>query len=601
MLTVKDKKFYLNGEEFKIHSGSLHYFRALPEYWESLLTKIKAAGFNCVETYTCWNLHEPKKGVYNFEGMLDLEKFIETADKVGLKVILRTGPFICAEWENGGLPAWLLKDPGIRLRCNSEPYITHLHDWFRVLLAKIKPYLDTNGGPVIAMAVENEYGSFGDDFSYLAKVKEIYIEAGIDCLLFASDGSGEFYFCTGRADMDMIQATDFGVGNAKNEIVKIDQFDNRMPYFCVEYWAGNFSSWCEPECYKDSIEKTKQDINDMVDLGASFNVYMIYGGTNFGFTGGANTTGPTPIRYFTTSYDYDAAITEWGGYTQRYFDMKEALERDAGKPADVPVPPSPTFQKIGEVALTESGAFFENQHIGKKHHSATVECMEHFDQNYGYILYRKVMDYTCPVNYVHMIDMRDRAYVFLNGEFMGMRQRGEDETAVLLPRTLVKGDVIEILVENMGRICFSRPTYLGDRKGILGGVFLSSHPTAGGKCAFNWEVTCFEMDKIDNVKYNEGTEVKCPAFFKGTFKAENQDSCFVHFENFTKGYIFVNGFNLGRYWDRGPQTALYLPGALLKEENEIVVFEAEGLKGAPVLALNGKHGLGDHNPEVIVK
>ena len=160
MLTVKNKKFYLDGEEFKIQSGAFHYFRALPEYWEEILTKIKAAGLNCVESYTCWNLHEPHKGEYNFSGMLDIERFIKTAEKVGLKVILRTGPYICAEWENGGFPSWLLKkEYNVRLRCNTEPYLTHLRDWFHVILSKIRPYLDVNGGPVVAMAIENEYGS----------------------------------------------------------------------------------------------------------------------------------------------------------------------------------------------------------------------------------------------------------------------------------------------------------------------------------------------------------------------------------------------------------------------------------------------------------
>ncbi|MBO5369239.1 MAG: beta-galactosidase, partial [Clostridia bacterium] len=334
MLTFKDKKFYLDGEEFKLQSGAFHYFRALPEYWEDIMTKIKAAGLNTVETYTCWNMHEPRKGEYNFDGMLDIEKYIRTAQKVGLKVIMRTGPYICAEWENGGLPPWLLKkEYNIRLRCCTEPYLTHLKDWFRVLLGKIRPYLDENGGPVIALAVENEYGSFGDDFEYLKEIEKIYHEENMNCLYIAADGNKKYHLSTGRSGNHIVQGLDFGVNITEESLNIIDEYDKNSPYFTAEFWGGNFTNWGFDECTFIPDEIVKHDVNLFVDMGASFNMYMLFGGTNFGFSNGAQgnlTWMKKEYNPTVTSYDYDAPITEWCGYTQKYFDIKDAMERDHG-------------------------------------------------------------------------------------------------------------------------------------------------------------------------------------------------------------------------------------------------------------------------------
>lgn len=600
MLEVKNKKFYLNGEEFRIKSGTFHYFRALPEYWEEILTKIKAAGLNTVESYTCWNLHEPKKGVFDFSGMLDLERFIQTADKVGLKVILRTGPFICAEWEAGGLPAWLLKkEYNVTFRCNTPEYLTHLSDWFSVLLKKIRPHLETNGGNVIALAVENEYGSFGDDFSYLAEVEKIYKKNGIDCLLIAADGSSKYYLSTGRSGTHIISGTDFGGSATIDRLNMVDLYDENSPYFALEYWCGNFTDWGYPACTHDDLEHTKKTMELFNEIDANFNIYMMFGGTNFGFMNGAqrNRGGYKPV---TTSYDYDAAITEWGGYTERYFLIKGDDK--------TPVPPSPSLQNIGTVALTQSASLWDNLSIGNKYKSVAIKSMEEFDQNYGYILYRKVMDYDGDVNCIKMTDVHDRAYVYVNGVLCGIRTRDIDsDKPVFLSEYLKKGDVIEILVENMGRICFGEETYLGDRKGITEAVVLTWHDGKifgnPGKTTFNWEVTTLEMADISSVKYENGTSRKLPAFFRGSFKAKNKNSCFIHFDNFKKGVIWVNGFNLGRYWEIGPVTALYVPGELLNEDgdNEIVIFETDGLRGEPTVSITAECGIPNHHDEIIVK
>jgi len=607
MLTVKNKKFYLNGKEFIIQSGAFHYFRSLPEYWEDILTKIKAAGLNTVETYTCWNLHEPKRGVYDFTGILNLEEFIRTAGKVGLKVILRPGPYICAEWENGGLPSWLLKkEYNVRLRCKTEPYMTFFKNWLHILFEKVRPFLDANGGPVIALAVENEYGSFGDDFEYLKEVEKIYRDERMDCLYLAADGNKDYHLSTGRTGNHIIQGMDFGGIGTKESVDIIDNYDSESPYLTLEYWAGNFTNWGFKECTHIPDEVVKETVNNFVDIGASFNIYMLYGGTNFGFNNGAQgnlTWMEKEYNPVVTSYDYDAAITEWGGYTQRYFDIKEAMERDHGK-ADVPVPPSPVLQNIGSVSLTKSTPLFKNLHIGKTYKSVTVESMEEFDQRSGYILYSKTFDYDTAQNAIKIAGVRDRAHIFVNKKLIGILMRGENERILELEESLKTGDTIDILVENMGRICYGEDTYFGDRKGITGGVLLT-HRKGGvlqnpGKFLFNWTVTCLEMDNVDKIDFTEGIISDCPAFYKGMFKAQNNSSCFVHFRNFTKGIIFVNGFNLGRYWDRGPLEALYLPGALLKEENEIIIFETDGVKGDAAVEINNICGIPNHHKEIIV-
>lgn len=276
------------------------------------MKKIKAAGLNTVETYTCWNLHEPQKGIFNFDGMLDLEGFIEVAAVEGLKVILRIGPYICAEWENGGLLAWLLKkEYNVSLRCNTPEYMSHLRDWFGVLLPKIRPHLDTNGGNVIASAVENEYGSFGDDLSYLREIEKIYRENGIDCLLIAADGSKPYYLSTGRSGTHIVSGTDFGGRGEREDFTSLDAFDPDAPYFVLEYWAGNFTDWVFSKCTRIDNEDVRETLRLLDENNVSYNIYMMYGGTNFGFMNGAQTNqlggGYHPV---TTSYDYDAALSE---------------------------------------------------------------------------------------------------------------------------------------------------------------------------------------------------------------------------------------------------------------------------------------------------
>ncbi len=607
MFERRGNKFYLNDNEFIIHSGALHYFRTLPEYWEDLLIKFKAAGLNCVETYTCWNLHEPHKGEYDFTGRLDLIKFLQTADKVGLKVILRTGPFICAEFENGGLPAWLLKkEYSIKIRCNVEPYITHVRDWFNVILPMVKPYLDSNGGPIIALAVENEYGSFGDDFTYLAEIEKMYKDHQMDCLYIAADGWPRFNLSTGKHGEDVVHGLDFGGFGDMERFNIINEMEPNSPPFVTEFWAGAFTTW-DKSCFQIiGNDKVQTAMKNFVDNKVNFNIYMMFGGTNFGFTNGADgkcAWFPQEYTVTTTSYDYDAPISEWGGYTERYFDIRNALIKGG---ADCPEPPaSPVLQNIGTVNMTMSASLFDNMHIGKHFKSVTPDNMEEYDQNNGYILYSKTIEYDAAVDRIIIKGIHDRALVYINKEFIGIGYRADKECTFKYHRNLKPGDVIDVLVENMGRINYGEETYLGDRKGITEGILVTYEQDGivrrPAKWMFNWDVTTFEMDNVDKVNFECGICDNFPAFFKGNFSAEKNKSCFVHFDNFTKGVIYINGFNIGRYWNNGPITALYIPGALLKEENEIIIFESDGLKGEPNVSITTDCGLQGHHKEVIVE
>lgn len=596
MLTYKNRRFYLDGEEFRIYSGSLHYFRALPEYWESIMQKIKAMGLNTVESYCCWNCHEPRKGEFDFSGRFDIERFIQTAQKVGLKVIVRPGPYICGEWEAGGIPAWLLKDNNLVMRCCDEPYKTHFVEYMSVLLEKIRPHIDSKGGPVIAVALENEYGSYGDDFEYLDMIEKLYKDKEMDVFLFAADGTSDYYNCTGSR-YHILKGGDYGIGQWHPEYMQImDNYQEQKdcPRFTAEYWGGTFSWWGDSHVKGVDKEQMAKDIRGMVDAGESFNIYMTFGGTNFGFTSGANLTftykdaemgiGENVYRPVITSYDYDAAISEWGGYNDSFWYIRDILTGGKGI-----LPPEPTLQDIGTVSLTKYAKLSDNLHIGRQFKSKVLHNMEYYDQNNGYILYKKVMNYDSPYNSMRIDGLHDRAHIFLNGELVDVRYRAENEVQpVDFGRVLVKGDVLEILVENMGRIGFGFTTYRGDRKGITDMVRFSQDRYYA-KVAFDWEITTLEMDNLSAVKYNDKIENKYPAFFKGEFETSSKEDCFVHFDNFRKGFICINGFNLGRYWEKGPQTELYLPGALLKDKNEIVIFETDGLKGEPAVEINSKH------------
>ncbi|MBQ3137175.1 MAG: beta-galactosidase [Clostridia bacterium] len=569
---VKGDRFFLNGEAFNIYSGAMHYFRTLPEYWEDRLLKLKMAGFNTVETYVCWNLHEPEKGKYDFSGMLDIVKFLETAHNLGLYAIVRPGPYICAEWEFGGFPAWLLADKNIELRCNNEIYLGHVRDYFEKLFSLLKPMLITNGGNIIAMQIENEYGSYGNDKKYLRALEKMYDELGIDVLKFTSDGTWCNMLSGGTIE-GVLPTLNFGSRTA-TAFGALESF-GKVPKMCMEFWCGWFDHWGEKH-HTRGADSTLKEIEEFLRQDASFNMYMFHGGTNFGFNAGANHRGK--YQPTVTSYDYCAPLTEWGDYTETYHKIRKLLCEKQGIPMGE-LPPSPVMQNIGQVKLTEKAELFDNlDRISVVHESALPKNMEAYGQNYGLIYYKTKIKGKYDAGFLGIENVHDYAQVYFDKKKIATIDRMKEGSFFnklkLKKQLFVKGVSCEselgILVDTMGRVNYGFDLY--DRKGI-------SKVTLANQVIMDYTVYSIPLDNLENLNFVAGSSKSAtgPVFLKGSFKAGKGD-CFVNMSGFTKGYVFVNGFNLGRYWSIGPQKALYIPGSLLKEENEIIIFETESCK-----------------------
>ena len=573
---IKDGEFYLNNKPFKIYSGAIHYFRTLPEYWEDRLLKLKLAGFNTVETYVCWNLHEPRKGVFDFSGMLDIVRFIKTAEKLGLYAIVRPGPYICAEWDFGGFPAWLLKDRNIELRCNNEIYLSHVRDYLEKLVSILKPLFITNGGNIIAMQVENEYGSYSNDKKYLRALCDMYDELGIDVLKFTSDGTWCNMLSGGTID-GALPTLNFG-SRASTAFNALKDY-GKIPKMCMEFWCGWFDHWGDRH-HTRKANNLIPELQEFLNQGASFNMYMFHGGTNFGFTAGAN----CQKRYepTVTSYDYSAPLTEWGDYTEAYHKIRKLLCEKQGIPlVDLPTPPA--RQNIGPVKLTASAGLFDNlDTIATKHYSPLPRSMEAYNQSYGLIYYVTRLQGKYDPGFLALEDVHDYAHVYFEKKKIATLNRCKENSLLnklqLKKQLFIKGTSSEseigILVEAMGRVNYGPKLY--DRKGISNVRFANQQLT-------DFDVYTIPFDNLDRLKFENVKENNTtgPIFLKGYFKAGNGE-CFVDMKGFTKGYVFVNGFNLGRYWNIGPQKALYLPGTILKDENEIIIFEMDKFKTAEI-------------------
>ncbi len=597
MLEIKNKKFYMDSKPFDIYSGAMHYFRTVPEYWEDRLTKLKAAGFNTVETYVCWNLHEKKPGEFDFSGILDIEKYLEIAQKVGLYAIVRPGPYICAEWDFGGLPAWLLKDKNMQIRCMYPDYLKCVERFYKELLARLVPHLESHGGNIIAMQVENEYGSYGNDKDYLRYVEKLTRDCGIDCLLFTSDGNTN-NMISGGSLPDIYKVLNFG-SRSRTAFNVLKGFENDGPNMCGEFWCGWFDHWRDKHHTRNSLEIVNE-IKGFIDNGASFNMYMFHGGTNFGFTAGANHNQGHGYEPTVTSYDYCAMLTEWGDYTPAYHAVRKLLcEKQGIEPPELPE--SPKLQSIGKVELTEAASLFENlDNIGEKHHVPVPEGMEYFGQNFGLIYYETTLKGKYNASPMYVKNVHDFADVYFDGEkktsidrtlysvegkttlkdVIFKKKKGES-SPFLMP-ALSGERKIGVLVDTMGRVNYGENML--DRKGISD-IYL------GIQRLMNYDVWTLPLDNLDKLKYSSSVKKEEPVFLKGSFKTDSKADCFVHLDGFNRGCVYINGFNLGRFWKVGPQKSLYLPGTLLKDENEIIVFNIGGYS-KPTVSITDKHNLG---------
>lgn len=565
---IEKNNFVLNGENIKIISGAVHYFRNFPCTWPDIFKKLKALGCNCVETYCAWNLHEKKIGEYDFSGILDVQAFLKEAQKQGLLAIVRPGPYICAEWEFGGLPWWLLKDDDMQIRCSNKKYIEHFDRYLDNVLAQVKPMLITNGGNVIMLQCENEYGTYGDDKKYLNHLRDGYIRRGINVPLFTSDGHTKEILHDGCID-GVLPTLNFG-SNVEERFMVHDQLFPDVPKMCMELWNGWFDHWGEIHHTTDANAYAKT-LDVMLKKGNA-NMYMFIGGTNYGFMNGANhydTYEPT-----ITSYDYDALLTECGDTTPKYFAVRDVIKKYVNYPLP-DVPENRQKGAFGKITLDEVAGLLDNlSNLSTPIESEVPKNMESYDQGYGYIMYKTTLNRDYVNSTIWFESLGDRANVYVNDDQIGVVYVNDKDTSIKF--SAKSGDVLYVLCENMGR------TNFGDKmmrkKGIAGRCLID------GKIHFGWEVYTLPMDDLTRLVYKNTLPKEKSAFFKGKLLIDEPKDTFMLPANFKKGFVVVNGFNVGRFWDVGPQRTLYLPETILKKGvNEIIVFDSDGTDAKPTI------------------
>ena len=573
--------FYINGEKFQIISGTIHYFRVVPEYWRDRLEKLKAMGCNTVETYIAWNMHEPREGEFCFEGEVDFRKFLEIAQELGLYVILRPSPFICAEWEFGGFPAWLLTKPGIRLRCNNPVYLDYVARYYDKLIPLIVPYQITSGGPVILVQVENEYGSYGNDKEYLKALRNMLVERGINVPLVTSDGPEKQLVGDGNIETEGVWPTaNFGSRGAE----KFAEFKGNIgdwPLMCMEFWVGWFDHWGDEEHHVVGIEEHAKDLEDMLERG-HVNIYMFHGGTNFGFMSGSNYEGR--LLPDVTSYDYGALITEDGQITEKYRAFREVIR----KFRDIPEVEftTPIIRKdYGVCKVQEKVGLFEVLDLLDTPVTNPVPMsMEELGQNYGYTLYRTNLNRGKKVESCRLKGCADRAILFAEGKQLDILNEYEMDRNVAFELQEERAE-FAILTENLGRVNFG-PELEYQKKGIRGGVLVN------GTYQMGWDMYRLPMDNLEKLDYSRGYQEGLPAFYRFTFDVEESGDTFLDVTGFGKGFAVLNGKNIGRFWEIGPQKRLYIPAPFLKKgENELILFESDG-KAAEEIRLTDTPDLG---------
>ncbi|XP_026905940.2 beta-galactosidase-1-like protein isoform X3 [Acinonyx jubatus] len=555
----ENDRFLLDGAPFRYVSGSLHYFRVPRVLWADRLLKMRMSGLNAVQFYVPWNYHEPEPGVYNFNGSRDLTAFLNEASIADLLVILRPGPYICAEWEMGGLPAWLLQKPEIQLRTSDPDFLAAVDSWFKVLLPKLYPWLYHNGGNIISIQVENEYGSYkACDFTYMRHLAGLFRALlGDRILLFTTDGP-EGLKCGSL--QGLYTTVDFGPADNMTEIFALlRKYEPHGPLVNSEYYTGWLDYWGQNHSTR-SISAVTKGLENMLKLGASVNMYMFHGGTNFGYWNGADEKGRfLPI---TTSYDYDAPISEAGDPTPKLFALRNVISKDGYLLSflDILCPHGPIRSIL----------------------PMTFEAVK---QDHGFMLYRTYLTHTVseptqlwvPNNGVH-----DRAYVMVDGVFQGVLERNMKHQLFLMGKM---GAKLDILLENMGRLSFGSNS--SDFKGLL------EPPVLGQTALTQWLMFPLKVDKLVKwwfplplLRSSHAQAPSGPTFYSTTFSilGEGGDT-FLFLPGWTKGQVWINGFNLGRYWTRqGPQQTLYVPRPLLFSRgalNKITLLELENVPSEP--------------------
>jgi beta-galactosidase len=555
--------FLLDGKPIQLLSGEIHYARVPRAYWQQRLQMAKAMGLNAVSTYVFWNFHERAPGKFDFStDERDLAAFLKLAQQEGLWVILRPGPYVCAEWDFGGYPSYLIKDSTVVVRGRDPRFLAAEARYLKALGRVVRPYLVTHGGPVLLVQVENEYGSFGSDAKYLAATRRMFVQAGFDVPMYTADGDWAF----DKAAIPGLLPAANGESNYDTLVARVNRFHGgKGPYFVSEFYPGWLDHWGE-KFQRVPTHDFLPQYDSLISRGASVNLYMVHGGTNFGFWSGANYSRETPIQPDLTSYDYDAPIDEAGHATPKYYALREALERH-WKRALPPVPAAPPVIAIPTVDLTPAAGLFalaDTAHSVKARRPLTFEEL---GQQAGYVLYRHTVD-SATYGMLEVPGLRDFGLVFVDGERRALLDRrvGAFSTVVDVPA----GGEIEILVESEGRINYGAEM-VHNRKGIVAPVRLA------GEVLHGWRMSRLPFDRVppaDSAASATPVEPGVPWLYRGTFTLDSIGDSFLDLRGWGKGIVFVNGHNLGRYWNIGPQRTLYLPGPWLKAgQNDIAIFE----------------------------
>jgi len=570
--------FLLDGRRLQIRCGEIHAARVPKEYWRQRLRMARAMGLNTVCAYLFWNLHEPKPGEFVWTGQADDAEFCRIAQEEGLWVILRPGPYSCAEWEMGGTPWWLLKDDDIKLRTRDPRYINAVKSYLQEVGQRLGPLQITHGGPIIMAQVENEYGFFGKDAGYVDEVRKTLLQAGFDVPLFECNPPDVM---KNGLLTNLFQAANFGTDPAGN-FKKLRKLQPSGPLICSEFYPGWFDTWGQPHHYGNT-RKYLENLDYMLAHDASFSIYMAHGGTTFGLWSGCD----RPFKPDTSSYDYDAPISEAGWATPKFFQTRELLSKYLLPGEKLPEPPAPNAViTFAPVQLKEFAPVFDN--LPTALHDETPRNMEAYDEGYGCILYRTKI----PAGHATVLQaaaIHDFGYVFLNGRRAGLLDRRSATAKILLPERENESQ-LDILVEPMGRINFG--TEMADRKGLMAPVKL------GGETLKGWEI--YKLPLGDQppagLKFKSG-QTQNPAFWRGTFNLEKAGDTFLDLRGWGKGDLWVNGHCLGRYWNIGPTQTAYAPGCWLRAgANEIVILDLAG-PHQPVIAGLAKPILDELHPE----
>ena len=539
-----------------IVSGELHYPRIPVEYWQGRLAMACAMGLNAVSTYVFWNCHERREGVFDFSGGNDVARFVRLAQAEGLAVILRPGPYVCAEWDFGGLPAWLLKDGEIPVRSTDARFMRPVHRWLARLGQELAPLQASRGGPIIAVQLENEYGAFGSDTEYLRALRAALEDAGFGVSPFYTiDQPGDL----SRGSVDEIPvAVTFAPGDPGVQFAQVQALRPDGPLLCGEYWAGWFDHWGEPHAELDDVQQAN-DLEWMLSRKISVNIYMFHGGTNFGFWNGANAFEPFPYQPAVTSYDYQAALDEAGRPTPKYRRFREIIAEHTARL--LPVPAEPSVDIVDAFTLSECALFSDT--LPQPIESDTVLHMEALGQDFGFILYRTRLPAGRGELFVDGV--RDYAVVSVDGNVVAHMDRrlGDSRIGLAVERS---GAVLDILVENCGRINYG-PKFPAECKGIVGDVFFNGDALRG------WSMYSLPLDRVEVTSWRTSTAL-APAFYRGTFHVDEPLDLFLDTSDLRKGALWINGRNAGRFWDIGPQKKLYVPGVWLRRgANEAIALD----------------------------